>query len=122
MGYLTVTIPALLVLTQHCKFRVHRGHPVVCQYFFMTPDAVLLHNALSRLQDENHLGLCTKGENGSMTHAIFGFKVILVKCIVVWNMAIIAMGHLAVRAATPGSILWGHNMAIYAGFWLIGNI
>jgi hypothetical protein len=63
MGNFTVTFPAWPVLPVHGKTGVYRSHPVICQYFFVTTDTVLLYDPLSGLKDHNDLRLGSHGKN-----------------------------------------------------------
>lgn len=122
MWHFPVTFPTLAVCAHSCKCAVHRTHPVVLQHFFVATDAVLFHHPLAGLFDKDHLGLGAQGKNGGMPHAVLGLEKILVYRIVVGNMAVIAVGYFTMRAVTPCSVLWRHNVTIHAGFRFVGKV
>lgn len=95
---------------------------MVCQQGRMTPEAIVLDHMLSLLLDKDDLGFFSKGKNGGMSEAILGLKIIFINRIVMWNMAIVAIGPLSVRAVIPGGILWGHDVAVHTGSRVIRQI
>jgi hypothetical protein len=70
----------------------------------------------------NNLGFEPECEHSGMAQPIHCFEVIFIHCIVLRHMAIVAMGNLAVRTVAPGGILRRHNMTIYAGLRIIGQV
>jgi hypothetical protein len=62
----------------------------------MTSDAVLMYRFRPLLFYKYNLWLISQGENGSMPHAVFCFEKVMIKYIVVGDMAIVAIGPLAV--------------------------
>ena len=88
----------------------------------MTTDTILMNNFLTSLVNENDLRFEAQGKHGGMTHSILGFKKIFIENIVVWNMAIVAIGIFAVRTMRPGGILRRHDVAIDASFRIVRQI
>ena len=57
-----------------------------------------------------------------MPETVFRFKVIVVKLVVVRNMAIVAIGPFAMAAVTPCSVLRCHDVAVYTGFGFVAEV
>lgn len=88
----------------------------------MAADTVVVHNISTLFVDKNNLRFFAKRENGSMPHSVFCFEIEFVEHVVVWNMTIVAIGYPAVRTVVPGGILRCHNVAVGAGFRIVGQI
>ena len=86
----------------------------------MATNAILVHHIASGFMNENHRRLHPEGKHRSMTHPVFCFEKILVENVVMWHVALVAIGVLPVRAVAPCSILRRDNVAIDAGFWIVG--
>src|SRR5512133_3970773 len=115
----TVTFPAWPVLPVHGEIRVYRGHPVICQYLFVTTDTVLFHNPLTGLKDHDDLRFGSHGKDRGVPHAVLCFKIIFVQLVIVRDVAIVAMCHVMMRAVAPGGILRRHDMTVNACFRFI---
>ena len=86
----------------------------------MAADTIILNNFLTCFMNKNYLRFPSEGINSGVTHAILSLKKILIKYIIVWDMAIVTVGHFAVRTMIPGSILWGHDVAINTSLRFVG--
>ena len=95
---------------------------MVFQQGSVAPEAIILDHLLSLLLDKDDLGFFSKGKNGGMPETILGLKIIFIDRIVMWNMAIVAVGPLPVRTVIPGGILWRHDVAIHTGGRIIRQI
>jgi hypothetical protein len=72
--------------------------------------------------NKNYLRLQPQCKHRGMAHSVLRFEEILVEHVVVWHVALVAIGVLPVRAVIPGSILRCHNVAIDAGLRIVGQI
>jgi len=57
----------------------------------MTADAVILDNPLPGFFDKDYLWLCPHSKNGSVAQAVFGFEIVFIEEIIMWNMAIVTI-------------------------------
>lgn len=96
---------------------LHAGH-----LLFMASDTVIFYNIQPGLFNKYHLWLGAQAEDGCMSQAVFCLEEILVKNIVMRDMAIVAISFSPVRAVAPCRILWRHDMAIHAGGRIIRQI
>jgi hypothetical protein len=96
--------------------------PFIVQKVRMASDAVFLNYLLSGLFDEYDLRFPSEGKDGSMPHSVFGLEKVLVNHIVVWHVAIIAVGLLPVCTVAPGGILGCHDMAVHTGRRIIRQV
>ena len=92
------------------------------QRIFMASNAIILDNILSVLPDVNYLGFITQGKNSCMSQAIFCFKKVFAKNIIMRYMTIVTICVFTVGTMIPCSILRGHYMAVYTSFRFIRNI
>jgi len=57
-----------------------------------------------------------------VSKAIFPFKVVVTKEIILWYVTIIANSHFSVGTVKPGCILGSHNMTVHAGIGRIRQV
>ena len=88
----------------------------------MTPQAIVLNYLFPFLFDKNHLGFLSQGKHGGMPETVLGLKIVLVKYVVVRDMAVVAGGSLPVGAVAPGGILRSHNVTVYTGGRVDGQV
>jgi hypothetical protein len=88
----------------------------------MAPQAVVLYHLFSFLLDKDYLGFLSQGKHGGMPETVLGLKIVLIKHVVVRDVTVVARGPLPVRAVTPGGILRGHNVAVYTGGRIVGQV
>ena len=116
MWHVSVAIPAGLAISS-------LGHHVV--------DAACFHKLLIQLRVvanavvHNHFGAAFLSRDGlplavghkvsHMLHAIHAFKQILVGDIVMWHMAIIALGIATMRTVNPRGVIGCHDVTVHTG-------
>src|SRR4030042_4410780 len=91
MRCLTMTFPALSVLS---RILIHCGivqHFTVGNKMLMTTDTVVLNNFLAGFFDEYYLGLGPQGKNCRMAYTVFGFKKVFIEEIIMRNMTVVAI-------------------------------
>ena len=88
----------------------------------MAANTVFLHHAGACIFDLDHMRLGTGCKNGGMPGAVAGFEIIFSEKVIVRNVTIAAGGNFAVAAVFPGGILRIHDVAVDAGFRLIGKV
>lgn len=88
----------------------------------VAPDAIILNNPGAGFFDEDDLRFGPQGKYGCMSHTVFGLEIVSVQHIIVGNMAIVAGGIFPVCTVKPGGILWCHDVAVDAGFGVIGKV
>jgi len=94
----------------------------VSQKLSMAPDAILMHNLLPGLFDEDHLRLFAQGEYCRMTKTILCLEEVFVYKVIMRHMAIVAGYTLPVGAVVPCCVLRCHDMAVDASLRFIANI
>src|SRR5690606_35513435 len=94
----------------------HGGQFCILNLLGMATHTIVLDCILSGLFNGYYLWFQAKGKHIGVAHAIHGFKVIVIDYVVMRNMAIVTGRYLTVSAVTPGGVLWGHYMAVDAGF------
>jgi hypothetical protein len=86
---------------------------------FVASNAVILNGIGAFFQNLNDLRFSAHGKNSGMSEPIFSLEKVLVKHIILGNVAVVTGSVLSVRAMVPGGKLWSHNMAVNAGLWVI---
>jgi hypothetical protein len=110
-----VAIYAITIFYGGVKLRPHGQKLIIGDEGRMATLTILLYHIFAGLLNENNLGLGSQSKDRRMTGAILCLEIVVVKDIVVRDMAVVAIGPCMMRTVAPGSVLRPHNVAIDTG-------
>lgn len=122
MRCFAVALPAKFPLAMFDVFRRHRLERDAADQRPVTAFAVFFNDSNASLFGSDNLRLHVKSKHGRMPKPVHRFEGILVKHVIVRDMAVIADRNPPVTAVLPGHVFRPHDMAVDTGFRIVGKV